>query len=139
MHPDDLARAVQEFDDAVRNRARYVSEYRLRLADGTERVVREPVAATSVGFIPTGKPGEFQLALDLVYLEDSRAEVDLNMVGTRSGNVIEVQGTAEGAPVPRKEIDQMIDIALRGIERLTHVQEKTLAASGVVLDDLLIK
>jgi diguanylate cyclase (GGDEF)-like protein len=41
IHPDDLARAEQEFDDAVRNRARYVSEYRLRLADGTARVVRE--------------------------------------------------------------------------------------------------
>jgi ribonuclease PH len=104
----------------------------------TAPVLREPVAATSVGFIPTG-PDEFALALDLVYLEDSRAEVDLNMVATRSGNVIEVQGTAEGAPVPRKEIDRMIDVALRGIERLTHVQEKTLAGSGVVLDHLLIK
>ncbi len=104
-------------------------------ADGklTERVIREPVAATSVGFLDGG------LALDLVYLEDSRAEVDLNMVATRSGNVIEVQGTAEGAPVPRREIDEMMNMALVGIERLTHMQEKALAAIGVDLDSLLIK
>src|SRR5690606_8355267 len=87
--------------------------------------VREPVAATSVGFLDDG------LALDLVYLEDSRAEVDLNLVATRSGAIIEVQGTAEGAPVARKEIDRMIDAALEGIRELTHVQEKTLAGAGV--------
>jgi ribonuclease PH len=104
-------------------------------ADGklTERVIREPVAATSVGFL------DGALALDLVYLEDSRAEVDLNMVATRSGNVIEVQGTAEGAPVPRREIDEMMNMALVGIERLTHMQEKALAAIGVDLASLLIK
>jgi len=104
-------------------------------ADGklTERVIREPVAATSVGFL------DGALALDLVYLEDSRAEVDLNMVATRSGNVIEVQGTAEGAPVPRREIDEMMNMALVGIERLTHMQEKALAAIGIDLGSLLVK
>ena len=99
----------------------------------TEPVLREPVAATSVGFL------DGALALDLVYLEDSRAEVDLNMVATRSGKVIEVQGTAEGAPVPRREIDEMMNMALVGIERLTHMQEKALAAIGVDLDALLVK
>jgi len=104
-------------------------------ADGklTEPVLREPVAATSVGFL------DGALALDLVYLEDSRAEVDLNMVATRSGKVIEVQVTAEGAPVPRREIDEMMNMALVGIERLTHMQEKALAAIGVDLDALLVK
>jgi ribonuclease PH len=106
----------------------------------TANVIREPVAATSVGFVPAGGAnGENALALDLVYLEDSRAEVDLNMVATRSGQVIEVQGTAEGAPVPHKEILQMMDMALVGIEKLTHVQEKALASAGVALDALLIK
>ena len=98
-----------------------------------DRVIREPVAATSVGFLDDA------LALDLVYLEDSRAEVDLNMVATRSGRVIEVQGTAEGAPVSRKDVDAMMDMAIVGIERLTHMQEKALAAVGVDLDSLLIK
>ena len=104
-------------------------------ADGklTDAVIREPVAATSVGFL------DGALALDLVYLEDSRAEVDLNMVATRSGAVIEVQGTAEGAPVPRREIDEMMNMALVGIERLTHMQEKALAAVGVDLGSLLVK
>jgi ribonuclease PH len=101
-----------------------------RLSEG---VIREPVAATSVGVIDRA------LALDLVYLEDSRAEVDLNMVATRTGQVIEVQGTAEGAPIPRKDVIRMMDVALVGIEQLTHIQEKTLNAAGVSLSDLLIK
>jgi ribonuclease PH len=99
----------------------------------TESVIREPVAATSVGFLND------DLLLDLVYVEDSKAEVDLNMVATRSGQVIEVQGTAEGAPIQRKDIDKMMDMALDGIERLTHVQEKALAAAGVDLSSLLIR
>lgn len=99
----------------------------------TEPVIREPVAATSVGYLENG------LALDLVYLEDSKAEVDLNMVATRSGKIIEVQGTAEGAPVPKKDVLAMMDMALVGIEQLTHMQEKALAAVGVDLSKLLIK
>ena len=97
-----------------------------------ERCVRECVAATSVGLLDDA------LALDLVYLEDSRAEVDLNLVATRSGAVIEVQGTAEGAPVPRKDIDRMMDLGLVGIEQLTHLQEKVLAAEGIELANLLM-
>lgn len=96
-------------------------------------VLREPVAAISVGYVKEA------LALDLVYLEDSRAEVDLNLVATRSGAIIEVQGTAEGAPVPRKTIDAMTDLALAGITELTRVQERVLADHGVVLDELLIR
>jgi ribonuclease PH len=93
--------------------------------------VREPVAAVSVGHVA----GE--LALDLVYLEDSKADVDLNLVATRSGSLVEVQGTAEGDPIPRKELDRMIDLALVGIERLTRSQESALAAAGVDLAALL--
>lgn len=98
----------------------------------TQPVIREPVAAVSVGAL------ENELALDLVYVEDSRAEVDLNLVATRSGAVIEVQGTAEGAPVPRKDIDRMIDLALVGIGRLTELQTKVLADAGVDLKTLLV-
>lgn len=98
----------------------------------TKRVVREPVAATSVGLLG----GRF--ALDLVYTEDSRAEVDLNMVATRSGKIIEVQGTAEGAPVPRADVLGMMDLALAGVEQLTRVQEDALASFGVDLGSLLI-
>lgn len=103
-------------------------------ADGrlSQKVIREPVAATSVGLLRD------ELLLDLVYQEDSRADVDLNLVATRSGKIIEVQGTAESAPVPRKDILQMMDMALVGIEQLTHMQEKALAAVGIDLRSLLI-
>ncbi|MDB5213685.1 MAG: Ribonuclease [Myxococcaceae bacterium] len=102
--------------------------------------VREPVAAISVGIMGDGSIDvPHALALDLVYLEDSKAEVDLNLVATRSGAIIEVQGTAEGAPVPRTQIDRMIDLGIVGVERLTQIQEKTLAAAGVDLASLMIK
>jgi len=93
---------------------------------------RAPVAATSVGYL------DDDLALDLVYLEDSRAEVDLNLVATRSGQIVEIQGTAEGAPIPRKDVMRMMDLALVGIEQLTHIQERALAGAGVELAKLLI-
>lgn len=98
----------------------------------TERVVRDPVAAVSVGLVKGAH------ALDLVYLEDSKAEVDLNLVATRSGAIVEVQGTAEDAPVPRAEIDRMIDLALVGIRELGAQQEKALAGAGVDLSSLLV-
>lgn len=99
----------------------------------TQPVVREPVAATSVGWLDGG------LALDLVYLEDSKAEVDLNLVATKSGAIVEVQGTAEGAPLPRTEIDRMIDLATDGVTRLAAIQEKVLAGAGVNLAALLVR
>ncbi|MCL2779595.1 MAG: ribonuclease PH [Polyangiaceae bacterium] len=99
----------------------------------TTPVVREPVAAVSVGLV------NGDLALDLVYLEDSKAEVDLNLVATRSGAIIEVQGTAEGAPVPRSEIQRMIDLGLVGIETLVQAQQNALASAGVDLSALLMK
>jgi ribonuclease PH len=96
------------------------------------RIVREPVAATSVGLLDgTG------LALDLCYVEDSKARVDLNVVATASGKIVEVQGTAEGAPVERKHIDAMVDLALVGIEKLVRAQRDTLARSGVDLAKLV--
>jgi ribonuclease PH len=100
------------------------------------RVLREPVAATSVGYVESSGKGE--LALDLVYLEDSRARVDLNVVATATGNIVEVQGTAEGAPVPRKDVDHMIDLALRGIATLCNQQREVLARAGVDLRALCV-
>ena len=98
-----------------------------------KRVLRDSVAATSVGCMK-----DHSLALDLCYLEDSKAEVDLNVVATGRGGIVEVQGTAEGEPVPRKTIDAMVDLALAGVESLAKVQRATLAAAKVDLDALLI-
>lgn len=95
------------------------------------RVLREPVAATSVGHLD-----ELGLALDLVYVEDSRARVDLNVVATASDRIIEIQGTAEGEPVPRSDIDKMTDLALAGTARLCALQRDVLARAGVDLATL---
>jgi ribonuclease PH len=92
------------------------------------RALRESVAATSVG----GLDG-IGNALDLCYAEDSRARVDLNVVATSTGKIVEVQGTAEGEPVERREIDAMVDLALAGIVKLSELQQTVLARGGVDL------
>jgi ribonuclease PH len=97
----------------------------------TRPVLREPIAATSVGCFDDGT-----LALDLVYTEDSTAAVDMNVVATGSGAIVEVQGTAEGAPVPRRTMDTMVDMALAGIKDLVRLQSAALAAAGVDLASL---
>jgi ribonuclease PH len=94
-------------------------------------VLREPVAATSVGHLDGAG-----LALDLCYKEDSSARVDLNVVATASGKIVEVQGTAEGAPVERRDIDAMVDLALAGITRLGALQREVLGRAGVELSAL---
>jgi ribonuclease PH len=65
--------------------------------------------------------------LDLSYEEDAGAEVDCNVVMTGSGALVEVQGTAEGEPFSRGELDALLDLAETGIERLTKVQRDALA------------
>jgi len=97
-------------------------------------VLREPVAAISVGLVKG-----LGHALDLCYVEDSKAEVDLNVVATASGKIVEIQGTAEGEPVERKEIDRMVDMGLAGIATLAAQQRAVLAAAGVSLDALMGK
>jgi ribonuclease PH len=106
----------------------------LALAKIKAAVIREPIAATSVGMLPSG-----EIALDLMYLEDSKAEVDLNVVSTASGKIVEIQGTAEGAPIDRKHIDTMIDVALLGVSQLCELQKKVLAGAGVDLSSLIAK
>jgi ribonuclease PH len=84
-------------------------------------VLRDSVAAVSAGIVD-GQP-----LLDLDYPEDSRAEVDFNVVMTGSGNLVEVQGTAEGEPFTRQQLDAMVSLASKGIEQLTAIQRE---ASG---------
>ena len=74
------------------------------------------LAAVSVGIV------EDELLLDLPYEEDAGAEVDLNVVMTGSGGLVEVQGTAEGAPFARSQLDRLLDLATIGIERLVAAQ-----------------
>jgi ribonuclease PH len=85
------------------------------------RALRPPVAAVSVGIVG----GE--VVLDLPYVEDSVAEVDMNVVGGEDGSLIEVQGTAEHATFDRAQLDAMLDLATLGIRRLTEAQRKAVA------------
>lgn len=80
--------------------------------------VRERVAAVSVGLVD-GVP-----VLDLDYREDSRAQVDMNVVGTEGGRLVEVQGTAEGHPFTRDELDALMDLATSGLEGLLAAQAR---------------
>jgi ribonuclease PH len=81
----------------------------------------EAVAAVSVGLV------DGVACLDLDYGEDSQAQVDMNVVGTRSGGLVEVQGTAEGDPFPRKDLDTLLDLATAGLETLFAAQHAALA------------
>ena len=85
--------------------------------------VLENVAAVSVGLV-NGIP-----CLDLDYREDSSAQVDMNVVGTGSGGLVEVQGTAEGDPFQRHELDILLDLAMSGIEGLVAAQSRALESS----------
>ena len=78
--------------------------------------ILDTVAAVSVGIVG-GRP-----VLDLNYDEDSQAEVDMNVVMTGRGDLIEVQGTAEGRPFTRRQLDEMLELAARGIAELTSRQ-----------------
>jgi len=83
-------------------------------------LLTDTVAAVSVGVVG-GRP-----ILDLSYEEDAGAEVDCNVVMTGSGRLVEVQGTAEGEPFSRGELDAMLDLATAGIAGLTKIQRDVL-------------
>ncbi|MBM4375466.1 MAG: ribonuclease PH [Deltaproteobacteria bacterium] len=100
---------------------------------GLARVIRDQVAAVSVGFV------DGEVLVDLDYSEDSRARVDLNVVATLDGRLIEVQGTAEGRAIPRPEFDRMLDAALGAIRELGERQRQALEAAGADLRILMKK
>ncbi len=83
----------------------------------------DSVSAISVGIVD-GTP-----CLDLNYAEDSTAQVDMNVVMTGRGRIVEVQGTAEQGAFERKEMDELLDLATDGIVQLTAHQEKALGAA----------
>jgi ribonuclease PH len=81
------------------------------------------VAATSVGIV------DGNVVLDLAYEEDSRAEVDMNVVMVANGGLVETQATAEREPYSRAQLNQMLDFAEKGIQELFALQQSTLAAA----------
>lgn len=95
----------------------------LLAAGALERTpVRDFVAAVSVGLY------EGSAVLDLDYAEDSACDTDLNVVMTGAGGFVEVQGTAEGDPFTREQMDRLVDLAAGGIRRLVEAQKAALGA-----------
>ena len=86
-----------------------------------ENVLTDSVAAVSVGVI------DGEIRLDLHYEDDVRAETDMNVIMTGSGKFIEVQGTAEGAPFDKNELDQLLDLASKGCHEITQLQKQALS------------
>jgi len=80
-----------------------------------------PVAAVSVGLV------RGEALLDLAYVEDSIADADVNVIQTLTGDLVEVQGTAEGAAFPREQLDRLLDLANVGNTQLFAAQQNALA------------
>jgi ribonuclease PH len=95
-------------------------------AKGLLRGGAEPLTG-SVAAVSVGVVGGVPL-LDLCYEEDVRAETDMNVVVTGDGRFVEVQGTAEGEPFDRRELDRLLDLAVDGCATLKHLQEQALSA-----------
>jgi len=89
-----------------------------KLADTS--ALKPPVAAVSVGIV------NGEVVLDLPYIEDSKADVDMNVVGGEDGTLIEVQGTAEHGAFSRAQLDAMLDLALAGIKQLAAAQRQVI-------------
>jgi len=90
-----------------------------------ESPLRQQVGAVSVGLV------DGQALLDLDYSEDSRADVDLNVVIDAEGRLLEIQGTAEGAPFCRRSLNTLLDLAESGVRELQEAQRAALATAAV--------
>jgi ribonuclease PH len=103
-----------------------VDAFRKMVKDGMiEKVpIKNSVAAISVGKV------DGEVLLDLNYGEDSRAQVDMNVVMTGDGKFVEVQGTAEEAVFTKRELDELAKMAQKGIRKLTRIQKKSLEGKG---------
>jgi ribonuclease PH len=100
----------------------YVAAKRALDHVGLGRTLTDSVAAVSVGIV------EGEALLDLDYLEDSSAEVDVNVVMAGDGRLIEVQATAERAPLDRGQLDELLDLAAAGIEDIGDAQRDAVEA-----------
>jgi ribonuclease PH len=99
----------------------YVALAAALITYGMERLLVQKVAAVSVGIVDGVD------YLDLDYSEDSRAEVDMNVVGTDAGTYVELQGTAEGKAFDRSAANAMLDLADAGLARLFAAQAEVIA------------
>jgi ribonuclease PH len=96
-----------------------------------EGVLREPLAAVSAALVGG------VAVLDPCYQEDRQAEVDLNVVATGSGALVEIQGTAEEQPVARAQFNALVDLGLIGVSRLVALQTEAITRAGIDMKRLL--
>ena len=87
--------------------------------------IRTYLAATSVGILKDEK------ILDLCYVEDSNAKVDMNIVMTEEGEFVEIQGTGEENPFSREELNELIDLGEKGIRQMIQIQKDSLKMDGL--------
>jgi len=100
----------------------YVAAARALDRFGLSKALRDSVGGVSVGIV------EGQPLLDLDYVEDSNADVDLNVVMTGDGRLVEVQATAEQVPFGRDQLDELLELASKGIERIEAAQQQAVDA-----------
>lgn len=106
----------------------------LRRRGGVDRLpITDYLAATSVGIVD-GVP-----LLDLAYEEDSKAAVDMNLVMTGGGGLVEIQGTGEEGPFSRSQFDELMALAQSGVEGLIAIQRATLGALGAEVDARVVQ
>ncbi|MSO47806.1 MAG: ribonuclease PH [Thermoleophilia bacterium] len=101
----------------------WVATHLALAAIGRTAALRDSIAAISVGMV------DGYAVLDLPYEEDSRADVDMNIVMTGSDGLVEVQGTAEGTPFPRADLNHLLDLAGGGMETLRAVQQAAIGSA----------
>ena len=106
----------------------YVAAQRALDRFGLSKALPDSVAAVSVGVVE-GEP-----LLDLDYAEDSNADVDMNVVMTGDGRLVEVQATAEKDPFDREQLDELLDLAAGGIEELARLSEAAIDAPAAALE-----
>ena len=90
-----------------------------------QTILKDSIAAISAGIV------KGEVVVDLDYLEDSKAEVDMNVVRLGSGGLVEVQGTGEGGTFTRSQLNQLLDLAEAGIDRLGELQREALSTTSV--------
>ena len=88
----------------------------------TKNLITEPIAAVSLGVV------QGETLLDLCYEEDARAQTDMNVVMTASGEFVEIQGTAESKPFTAEQLGKMLSLAKKGVFELVELQRQTLGA-----------
>ncbi|HEV8687905.1 MAG TPA: hypothetical protein VGQ84_11575, partial [Gaiellaceae bacterium] len=98
----------------------YVAAARALDRFGLSKALPESIAAVSVGIV------DGEARLDLEYTEDSTAEVDMNVAMTGDAKLVEVQATAEGMPFSREVLDELLELAVVGIEEIASAQEEAI-------------